>query len=81
MLSRRVHSLTLAAPHSSTTVSANGISPQSDHMSSLGSAAGMFSGRPLALRCWIGSRTDRNAIRHNRRNRSKRSQSKTVNQP
>jgi hypothetical protein len=53
ILSRRVYSLTSAAPHFSTTVSANGISPQNDHMSSLGSAAGMFSGRPLALRCWL----------------------------
>src|SRR5262245_17884108 len=40
-------------------VSASGISPQNDHMPSLGSAAGMFSGRPLALRCSLKSHSPR----------------------
>ena len=56
MLSRRVHALTPASPHSSTTVSASGISPQNDHVSSLGSAAATFSRWPLALRCSVRSR-------------------------
>lgn len=53
MLSRRICTPTSATPYFSSTVSASGISPQNDHVSSLGSAAGMFSGRPLALRCSV----------------------------
>lgn len=48
---QRFQSLTSTSLRSSTTVSASGISPQNDHVSSLGSAAATFSRRPLALRC------------------------------